>query len=250
MGRLIRRTWRYLVAALTGKLNDLADPKVQVEQAIADAEQQHQALTQQAAAVIGNQRQLEMKLARQLDEVERLQSSARQALVLEQQARAGGDTAKADGLEQSARAFATQLVAAESSMQDLKQLHDQALSAAETARTAVEQNAMALQQKLAERTRLLNQIDAAKMQEQISRTLASLSPNAPSGDTPNLAEVRDKIEQRYARALGASELASHSVEAQMLEVQKATLDAAGEARLEKIRASLGGSEPPPAVESS
>ena len=248
MGRLIRRAWRYLVAALTGKLNDLADPKVQVEQAIAEAEQQHQALSQQAAAVIGNQRQLEMKLARQLDEVEKLQASARQALVLEQQAKAGGDAAKADGYEQSARAFATQLVAAESSMQDLKQLHDQALSAAEAARKAVEQNALALQQKLAERTRLLNQIDAAKMQEEISRTMQSLSPITPPGDTPSLDEVREKIEKRYARALGESELASQSVEAKMLEVQKATLDAAGDARLEKIRASLDSSDQPPAVD--
>ena len=47
-----------------------------------DAQRQHQALSQQAAAVIGNQRQLEMKLNRQLGEIEKLQASARQALVL------------------------------------------------------------------------------------------------------------------------------------------------------------------------
>src|SRR4051812_11824445 len=114
MGRVLKRAWRYLVAALSGKLDDLADPKVQVEQAIEDAERQHRALSQQAAAVIGNQRQLEMKLARQMDEVERLQASARQALVLADQARTGGDTQKAAGFEQSAQAFASQLVAAES----------------------------------------------------------------------------------------------------------------------------------------
>src|SRR5881392_386548 len=97
MGRVLRRAWRYLVAALGGKLDDLADPKVQVEQAIEEAERQHQALTQQAAAVIGNQRQLEMKLARQMDEVERLQASARQALVLADEAKKSGDTEKAAG---------------------------------------------------------------------------------------------------------------------------------------------------------
>jgi phage shock protein A len=250
MGRVLRRAWRYLAAALSGKLNDLADPKVQVEQAIEEAARQHQALTQQAAAVIGNQRQLEMKLARQLDDVEQLQASARQALLLADQAKSAGDAQKAAGYEQSAQAFASQLVAAEGAMEDLKQLHDQALTAAESARKAVEQNALAMQQKLAERTRLLSQLDAAKMQEEVAKSLSSMSSLNPPGDTPSLAEVRDKIERRYARALGESELASHSVEAQMLDVQKATIDAAGAARLEKIRASLhGGGDAPPAVES-
>ena len=59
--------------------------------------------------------------------------------------------------------------------------------------------------------------------------------------------MRDKIEARYANALGQAELAQTSVEGRMLEVQKATLDVAGASRLEQIRASLGGGAP--AVES-
>jgi hypothetical protein len=61
--------------------------------------------------------------------------------------------------------------------------------------------------------------------------------------------VRDKIEARYANALGQAELAQTSVEGRMLEVQKATLDVAGASRLDQIRASMGGSEPQ-AVEGS
>src|SRR4051794_27158128 len=242
MGRVLRRAWRYLVAALGGKLDDIADPKVQVEQAIEEAERQHQALTQQAAAVIGNQRQLEMKLARQMTEVEKLQASARQSLVLADQARAKGDEAKAAEYEQTAQAFATQLVAAEQSMEDLKSLHDQALTAAEQAKKAVETNAMTVQTKLAERTKLLSQLEQAKMQEQVSKSLTSMSELSAPGNTPSLAEVRDKIEKRYANALGQAELASSSVEGRMLEVQKSTLDMAGSARLDQIRASIAGNQ--------
>ncbi len=54
--------------------------------------------------------------------------------------------------------------------------------------------------------------------------------------------MRDKIEQRYARALGSAELAGNSVEGRMLEVQKSTLDMAGASRLDQIRASLGGNQ--------
>src|SRR4028119_1912347 len=99
--------WKYFLALLSGKLDEHADPKIQIQQAIEEAQHSHQRLTQQAAAVIGNQRQLEMKLARQMSEVEKLQGSARQALVLADQARAAGDEAKAQQDEQTAPTCAT-----------------------------------------------------------------------------------------------------------------------------------------------
>src|SRR6478609_5982512 len=105
--------WKYLMALFGAKIDEYADPKVQIQQAIEDAQRQHQALVQQAAAVIGNQRQLEMKLSRQLTEVEKLQSNARQALVLADRARETGDNTKATDYENTAQTFATQLVSAE-----------------------------------------------------------------------------------------------------------------------------------------
>src|SRR5436309_6079284 len=109
--------WKYLMASFSSKIDEHADPKVQIQQAIEDAQRQHQALTQQAAAVIGNQRQLEMKLSRQMSQVEQFQAQARQALVLADKARAEGDEAKATQFEQTAQAVATQLVSAEQSME-------------------------------------------------------------------------------------------------------------------------------------
>lgn len=235
-----RRGWKYFLAMLSGKLDERADPKIQIQQAIEEAQRQHSALSQQAASVIGNQHQVQLKLARQFSEVEKLQASARQSLVVADQARAAGDEPRAAQYEQTAQLFASQLVAAEQSMEDLKTLHDQALSAAQAAKRAVEQNAMLVQQRMAERSKLLTQLDAAKMQEQVSRSLTSMSQLTAPGDTPSLDEVREKIEKRYARALGEAELASGSVEVRMLEVQKLTLDAAGAARLDQIRASIGG----------
>ncbi|PZS27480.1 MAG: hypothetical protein DLM59_16400 [Pseudonocardiales bacterium] len=236
------RGWKYFMALLSGKLDEYSDPKIQIQQAIEEAQRQHQALTQQAAAVIGNQRQLEMKLSRNMGDVEKLQGSARQALVLADQARAKGDEAKATEYEQTAQVFATQLVSAEQSMEDLKGLHDGALQAAEQAKKAVENNALALQTKLAERTKLLSQLEQAKMQEQVSKSLSQMSELTAPGSTPSLGEVREKIERRYANALGSAELASNSVEGRMLEVQRSTLDFAGSSRLDQIRASMAGEQ--------
>lgn len=234
------KAWKYFMAAFSSKIDEHADPKVQIQQAIEEAQRQHQALSQQAAAVIGNQRQLEMKLNRQLGEVEKLQASARQALVLADEARGKGEEARATQFETAAQGFATQLVTAEQSIEDLKTLHDQALQAATQAKQAVERNAMVLQTKLAERTKLLSQLEQAKMQEQVSHSLRQMTELAAPGNTPSLEEVRDKIEKRYTTALGSAELAQNSVQGRMLEVQQSTTEMAGHSRLEQIRASMAG----------
>lgn len=238
MANPFTKAWRYLMALFDSKIDENADPKVQIQQAIADAQRQHQQLSQQAAAVIGNQRQLEMKLNRQLAEIEKLQGSTRQALQMSEQARQNGDTVKATEYENAAEAFAAQLVTAEQSVEDLKGLHDQSLQAAAQAKKAVEQNAMVLQQRVAERTKLLSQLEQAKMQEQVSASLQSMSELSSGGNTPNLDQVRDKIERRYANALGSAELAQNSVQGRMLEVEQASTQMAGHSRLEQIRASM------------
>jgi phage shock protein A len=232
------RGWKYMSAWFGAKIDEKADPKIQIEQALQEAQRQHQALTQQAAAVIGNQRQLEMQLNRQLNTIEKLQAQARQALVLADKARADGDEAKAAQFEQTAQALANQLVSAESAVENLKTLHDQALQAAGQAREAVQTNSQILQQRLAERTKLLSQLEQAKMQETVSTSLQQMSDLAAPSNVPTLDEVRDKIEKRYSVALGQAELARDSTGSRILEVERATMDMQGSERLDEIRAAL------------
>jgi phage shock protein A len=232
------RSWKYFSAWFGAKVDERADPKIQIQQAIQEAQQQHEQLTRQAANVIGNQRQLEMRLDRQLGQIESLQQQARQALVLADKARADGDAAKAAEFDQTAQALANQLVGAEQSVQDMKTMHDQALQAAQQARQAVQDNRMLLEEKLTERTKLLSQLEQAKMQEQVSQSLSQMSELAAPKNVPTLDEVRDKIEKRYAVALGQADLAQGTMSGRMLDVKRATLDLKGSARLDEIRASL------------
>ena len=240
MANPFSKAWHYLMALFDNKIEENADPKIQIEQAIQEAQRQHRELSQQAAAVIGNQRQLEMKLNRQLAEVEKLQANTKQALNLSDKARAAGDTQKATEYENAAEAFAAQLVSAEQSVEDLKSLHDQSLQQAAQAKQAVERNAMQLQQKAAERTKLLSQLEQAKMQEKVAESLQSMN-SVSNTSTPNLDQVRAKIERRYANALGQSELAQNSVQGRMMEVEQAGIQMAGHSRLEQIRAEMNGS---------
>jgi phage shock protein A len=234
------KAWKYLMALFGAKVDEYADPKIQIQQAIEEEQRRHQGLTQQAAQVIGTQRQLEMRLNRQLADIEKLQSNVRQALSLADQATAAGDVTKATEYNNAAEAFAAQLVTAEQSVEDLKVQHDQALQAAQQAKKAVEQSALNVQQKVGERTKLLGQLEQAKMQEKVAESLRSMDAMAAPGNTPSLDEIREKVEQRYANAMGSAELAQNSVEGRMMEVQQAGVQMAGHSRLEQIRASMRG----------
>ena len=243
MFRLFRRAWRYLTAALTGKFNEVADPKIQLEQAIQEAQDQHRRLKEQAANVIANQKQTEMRLNRSLEELEKVNSSARQAVMMADDAEKGGNAKKATEFTQAAEAFANRLIGLEREVDDLKSLHYQASQAADQAKQAVQQNSAALQQKLAERQKLLSQLDQAKMQEQMNTAMATLSETVGQ-DVPTFEEVRQKIEARYAKATGMRELAEQGVEARMLEVEQAQMDTEAKARLSQIRSELGLSAAP------
>lgn len=88
------------------------------------------------------------------------------------------------------------------------------------------------------------------MQEQVSSSLRQISNMAAPGNTPSLEEVREKIERRYANALGQAELVENSVEGRMLEVQRSTLDVAGRTRMDEIRAGMAGGSGPAALGTS
>jgi phage shock protein A len=238
MIKLLRRMGRYITAALTGKFNEVADPKVQLEQAIIEAQDQHRRLKEQAANVIANQKQTEMRLNRAMEEMESLNAKARQAVLMADDAQKKGDAKKATELTNAAQTFANRLITTEKEVESLKQLHEQAAQASDQAKAAVQQNSVVLQKKLTERQKLLSQLDQAKMQEQMNKAMASLSETVGQ-DVPSFDEVRDKIEQRYAKALGASELQGETVESRMLEVEQAAMDSEATARLSQIRSQLG-----------
>lgn len=238
MWKVLKRQWKYLTAKLSGNLEERADPKIQLEQAINEAQDQHRRLVEQAANVIARQKQTELRLHRSMDELEKTNASTRQALTLAQEASAKGDETKAAEYNQTAEAFANRLVGIEKQIEDLKAESLQSASASQQAKAAVQQNSMALQERLAERQKLLSQLDQAKMQEQLNSAMSDLSKTVDH-DTPSLDQVREKIEARYAKAVGTQELTGNTVESRMLEVQQATVGAAARSRLDQMKAEMG-----------
>src|SRR5688500_2363312 len=165
MLKVLRRWWRYLTAKTGSALDERADPKVQLEQAIRESQDQHRRLKEQAANVIANQKQTEIRLNRSMEELEKLNGNAVQAVKMADEAAKKGDTAKATEYTHAAESFATRLIQTEAQVEELKTLALQAVQASDQAKSAVQQNSAALQKRLAERQRLMGQLDQAKMQE-------------------------------------------------------------------------------------
>jgi phage shock protein A len=238
MWKAFKRWWKYVTAKTNRSLDDRADPKIQLEQAIQESQEQHRRLKEQAANVIANQKQAEMRLNRSMEELEKVNRSARQAVLMADDATKSNDAKKALEYSQAAESFANRLITVEKEVESLKSLVVQSTQAADQAKGAVASNSVALQRKLSERQKLLSQLDQAKMQEQVNTAMASLN-EAVGQDVPTLEEVRLKIEGRYAKALGHSELAGQSVENRMLEVEQASMHNEAQARLAEIRSQLG-----------
>ncbi len=238
MFKLASKWWKYVTAKLTGSFNERADPKVQIEQAITEAQEQHRRLREQAANVIANQKQAELGLNRSMEQLEKVNTNARQALIMAADAQTKGDTAKSTQYNQAAEALANRLIELERTVEEQKQMVLQSTQAADNAKAAVQQNSSNLQRKLAERSKLMSQLDQAKMQEQMNSAMASLNETVGQ-DVPTFDEVRQKIESRYAKAKATSELTETSVESRMMEIEQATANVEAQSRLSELRAELG-----------
>ncbi|MCY4067932.1 MAG: PspA/IM30 family protein [Acidimicrobiaceae bacterium] len=246
MWKALKRRWKYFTARMAGRFEENADPKIQMEQAITEAREQHRRLKDQAANVIANHKQTEIRLNRALSELERVNRNARQAIMMAEEAAGSDDTAKADSYTTAAEQLAGRLISLEDEIEGLKGLLFQTSEAADQAKAAVSQNSLSLQEKLSERQKLLGQLDQARMQEQMNEAMTTLSESVGE-DVPTLAEVREKIESRYAKAKGAAELVEQgSSEGRMLEIEAAARNQEAKARLSQIREQLGfaASSPP------
>ncbi len=242
MLKSLRRWWRYMGTRLGMQLDQSADAKVQLEQAIQEARDQHRLLTENAASVIANQIQLEQRLDSALQEYDKANNLARQALVLADREATKGEIARADNLNVAAESFTERIVFLEREIGDLKKLLLEATEASGRARQAVRLNAEALRKKVAQREYLLSQLDQAKVQEQLNAAMAQLSQGT-SEDVPSLDEVSDKIERRLAAARATSELRGSDVSIQVLEVEQALQGAETQARLGAMRSQLGLASP-------
>lgn len=238
MANPFSKGWKYLMASADSKIDENADPKVQIQQAVEAAKKQHRDISQQAASIIGNQKQLEMQIDRLVKAQADYQEKARTALQVADQAAADGDTEKSSQYMNTAEVIASQLVTVESELENTKQMHAQASQAAEQAQEQQRQSEARLTQQLAEADQLTSQANQASMQQKSAQAMDTINQFGGDDNVPTLDGVRDKIERRYADALGAQELTQNTVQGRMAEISTSGSDVAAASKLDEIRASM------------
>ena len=239
MANPFSKGWKYLMQSFDTKIDQNADPKVQIQQAVAAAKEQHKAISAHAANIIGNRNQLQMKMERLIKSQEDLQNKARTALQAAQKAETAGDAEKAQQFNNAAEVIATQLVSVEQELEQTKQAYASADHAAKEAQAKQQQSEANLKEQLSQVSQLESQLNQARMQEQTAKTMDSMN-QFNDDNVPTLDGVRDKIERRYANALGQQELMKDSMTDRMAEIESGSTDAAAANRLDQIRASMSG----------
>ncbi len=238
MFKLIKRIWNYLVTGGRVKFDQNADPTIQLEQAIEEAQGQHNRAVEAAANVIASQKQTQKTLDRAHDDLDHVRENTQRALILQDQALKSGNTADAAKYGASAQSFATRLTADEAHVAQLEAQLLEDTKGADQAKQMIRRNAVALQNKLTEKEKLLSTLDRAKMQERYNDAQKALTATIGE-DVPSFDEIARKIDARAAKAEGVGELMGSSVESATLEVEQASLDAEADRRLDAMRVQMG-----------
>lgn len=219
-GRLFKRANSYAEASAQAAFDAHADPKVQLEQAIAGMQEHHRDLEAAAGQVIAQEKTAKMRLADLSDQEVRYTKSAL--------------AAKQQGNVDAARAFATRIAGLREQIRLLAAQIPQLEQAAAEARVAVQESADQLQQKLTERGTILAQIDQARMQQQVAASLQQVSDLTRGGDVPSFDEIKQKVAGQFALAQASTELTSASPEVQEMHAHHAELTSEADAILAEL----------------
>ncbi|MFN2488120.1 MAG: PspA/IM30 family protein [Acidimicrobiia bacterium] len=235
---MLTRIWNYLKTLFGLAAERAMDPAVEIEQAINEAKARNQLLRNQAAKVIAHRTQIEAKIEDSAKDVGEARETAKQALLKADAAKTAGDTAAQSKWTTAAQAIALKLQASESNLSGLKEQYEIAITQADSAKGAVTQNAMRLQELAAKRMQLVGQLEQARMQEAVNSAVESISTSMET-EVPSLDRVEEKIQRRLSEAQAHAELREATPEGAETELREAVSMAQADARLEELKKELG-----------
>lgn len=227
--KVFGRANSYAQAQAQASFDAHADPKVQLEQAIAGLQEHHRDLEAAASQVIAQEKLAKMHFADLSAQEGKYTKSAL--------------AAKQQGNLDAARTFASKIASLRDQTQGLAAQIPQLEQAANDAREAVQESADQLQAKFNEKGTILAQVDQANMQKQLSASLKQVSDLTRSSDVPSFEEIKQKVGAQFAEAQASSELSSTSPE--VLEMHAHHAELTSEA--DQILAELDGGPVAPAA---
>jgi phage shock protein A len=220
--RILRRANSYAQAKAESEFDARADPKVQVQQAIAGMREHHQDLEAAASHVIAQDKMAKMRLA---------DLSAQEAKYTK-----SALAAKQHGDLDVARSFASKIASIREQTEGLMAQIPALEQAANDARAAVQESADQLQQKMNESSTILAQVDQANMQREMAASLKQLSDLTKTSDVPSFDEIKQKVAGQFAEAQASTELSSTSPEVLEMHAHHAELTSEADSILAELEA--------------
>ncbi len=231
MFKALARLWRYLVAWVTGKVEQLEDPEVLLDQARREMQETLARNRERAIQAITQKNLLQA-------EVDKLERTVRD---LERKAELA--------LQQGKRDLALQIVrekkAQESALQSLRASLQQAIETVETVKQAIRRQEEEVRVKTAQALALKARWKQAQIQTAINKALEGITVESLES-TWGTAEQR--IQRAEAEALARQEMSEQSLQGRLAALQDAHIDQEAEEELAKIEQRLG-LRPAPATES-
>ena len=147
------------------------------------------------------------------------------------------------GRDDFARTYITALQEKQNALERSKTQLESSHIAAEQAKKFLENYILQVKKKTSEAQQLVNEARAAKMQEQLSQTMATFQIGDDAG---TFQDMREKIQRRSAAAEARMELATGGVESQIQDIERESLNIQVEDTLAAYKRQMGLASEQPA----
>ena len=195
--------------------------------------EQAQALRESATNIIAHEKMLEAERAKLVTELDRTRKSARQAVLMAEEATQAGESDKAVETNASAQVLAEHIVTLEAQLMTIDSELIAARQASDEARSMASDSAIKMAQMKAKGAELRADLYRAAVAE------ATLDADG----TPSFDEVRNTIGERLAHAEAAAEVADADgtaiIDHHAAQIEEAARAAKAQARLAEIRSQMG-----------
>lgn len=220
------RIWRYLRALLLGKLDQLEDPEVLLQEAAREMRENMAANRQRAVTAITQKNNLKAMLDEQQKRVDTLQAQAEMAI--------------RKGDRDLARRILSEKMTFEETMNQTKASYEQAVDASEAVKVAIRRQEETVRQRTAESLAKRAQWKQSQIQIEIDKALNGLTFEDESSAWERAGE---KIRTAQSEASARAELAQASIQAKIADLQDDTHDAMAEKALQELEAKMGMTAP-------
>ena len=229
-------------ANINALIDAAEDPEKMLNQMVRDYTNNIREAEAAVAQTIGNLRLLEKDHA---EDVQTAQEWGTKALAASNKAdefRAAGDVANADKFDNLAKIALTKQIASEKEAKDAEPMIQSQEEVVAKLKTGLDQMRAKLDELKNKRDQLIARAKTAEAQNKVQDAIASINVLDP---TSELGRYEEQVRRQEALAMGKSEVAVSSLEAQFAELEDHSQDLEVEARL----AALKSGEQPAQIES-